>query len=70
MKERLKMALRPDDEGIKQLWNVGKLLPDYTVQHLKDSYLLFHSLSFYSYLEVQKTEEDYRKKKIKKEKGK
>jgi hypothetical protein len=24
---------RPDDGGNKHLWNVGKLLPDYTVQH-------------------------------------
>jgi hypothetical protein len=25
------MAHRPDDGGSKDLWNVGKLLPDYTV---------------------------------------
>jgi hypothetical protein len=24
---------RPDDGGSKHLWNVGKLLPDYTAQH-------------------------------------
>jgi hypothetical protein len=24
---------QPDDEGSKNLWNVGKLLPDYTMQH-------------------------------------
>jgi hypothetical protein len=24
---------RPDDGGSKHLWNVGKLLPDYTEQH-------------------------------------
>jgi hypothetical protein len=24
---------RPDDGGSKYLWNVGKLLPDYTTQH-------------------------------------
>jgi hypothetical protein len=24
---------RPDDGGSKYLWNVGKLLPDYTAQH-------------------------------------
>jgi hypothetical protein len=24
---------RPDDRGCKHLWNVGKLLPDYTAQH-------------------------------------
>jgi hypothetical protein len=24
---------RPDDEGSKHLWNVSKLLPDYTAQH-------------------------------------
>jgi hypothetical protein len=27
------MTCRPDDEGSKHLWNVGKLLPDYTAQH-------------------------------------
>jgi hypothetical protein len=28
---------RPDDEGSKHLWNVGKLLPDYKVQIPEDS---------------------------------
>jgi hypothetical protein len=27
------MTHRPDDGGSKHLWNVGKLLPDYTAQH-------------------------------------
>jgi hypothetical protein len=26
---------RPDDGGSKHLWNVGKLLPDYTEQHTR-----------------------------------
>jgi hypothetical protein len=33
-------GVRPDDGGSKHLWNVGKLLPDYTARNnLKDSYL-------------------------------
>jgi hypothetical protein len=29
---KVRLTHRPDDGGSKNLWNVGKLLPDYTVQ--------------------------------------
>jgi hypothetical protein len=33
--EALRIPYRPDDGGIKHLWNVGKLLRDYTSQHAR-----------------------------------
>jgi hypothetical protein len=40
---RLWLTYCPDDGGIKHLWNISKLLPDYMVQHPRrqsSSYLL------------------------------
>jgi hypothetical protein len=49
------MSHRPDDGGSKVLWNVGKLLPDYTAlqpRRQPSSYLLFHVsiMAFYTAL--------------------